>query len=299
MRPSHNTDFSVFLSNRSYDETGFLKWVYGQSPEKPFFPFVSDVYEGQVSDFVRDPTTNEVVGVFLTNLLMKHRVGKEGNLVPISIGKEVKKTPEEVPIKEAEPAPPGIEDNEDVKAADLNYAEKERLPPDNVQDWSALHHLQYCVMNESKFFITDENKVKFEEKNVEFDFDLITNFQAETGDNNANKDLWSSSGPFYSIGTLAYFVKCLGLKFSAYVRRVETLQHKQFVKKRDHSAVIQYLSASGDKIAPFNVRKLSDVPKDNDNSLFFKDHQAIKDDTYCLPMIKNVPIDLAIGNVQL
>ena len=293
VRPSHNTDFSVFLSNRSYDETGFLKWVYGQSPEKPFFPFVSDVYEGEVSDFVRDPATNEVVGVFLTNLLMKHRVGKEGNLVPVSEEKVVEK-PIEAPVKEAEPAPPGIEDNEDVKAADLNFAEKERVPPENEADWSALHHLQYCVMNESKFFITDDNKVKFEDKKVEFEFDQITNFQAETGDISAStKGLWSSSGPFYTIGTLAYFVKCLGLKFSSYVRRIETLQHKQFVKKRDHSAVIQYLSASGDK-APFNVRKLSDVPKENDNS-FFKDNAAIKDDTYCLPMIKNVPIDLAIA----
>ena len=77
-----------------------------------------------------------------------------------------------------EPAPPGIEDNQDIViAADLNFAKKERVPPENVSEWSSLHHLQHCFISSTDYTIVDEcGAVKFADKNVEFPFDEVTIF---------------------------------------------------------------------------------------------------------------------------
>ena len=59
-------------------------------------------------------------------------------------------------------------------------------------------------------------------KGKTFPFEELTNFQASKLENGpiTTDGSWNASGPFYTIGTLAYFMKCLGLKFSAYVRYV-------------------------------------------------------------------------------
>ena len=49
----------------------FFYQVYGQSPAKPYFPCVSDVYEGKVKHFVRDASTNTIIGIFIDALSKK------------------------------------------------------------------------------------------------------------------------------------------------------------------------------------------------------------------------------------
>ena len=73
VRPAHDRSFSVYLHNRGVDETMFMNWVYGQSPIKPYFPCVSDIYEGKIKHFVRDCTTNTIIGVFIDSLTKKLR----------------------------------------------------------------------------------------------------------------------------------------------------------------------------------------------------------------------------------
>ena len=74
---------------------------------------------------------------------------------------------------------------------------------------------------EKEPFNVDEVKgVNFVNKNLTFPFDELTNFQASKLENGPiNKQgNWNATGPFYSVGTLAYFMKCRGLKHISYVR---------------------------------------------------------------------------------
>ena len=84
IRPGNDRNFSVYLSGRGMNETDFLKWVYGHTPPKPYFPFVSDIYEGEVSSFVRDSTSNEILGVTLA------KINKTMTLTPSGLIKTVK-----------------------------------------------------------------------------------------------------------------------------------------------------------------------------------------------------------------
>ena len=74
---------------------------------------------------------------------------------------------------------------------------------------------------EKEPFNVDEVKgVNYVNKNLTFPFDELTNFQASKLENGPiNKQgNWNATGPFYSVGTLAYFMKCRGLKHISYVR---------------------------------------------------------------------------------
>ncbi len=107
VRPSQDKKFSVFLSNRGADETLFLKWVFGESTGKPYFPFVADVYEGTVKEFVRDQSTQKVVGISVENLSKVLCLNKNG-----SLANAIAQDPEEKEShEEFEPAPPGIDED--------------------------------------------------------------------------------------------------------------------------------------------------------------------------------------------
>ena len=92
--------------------------------------------------------------------------------------------------------------------------------PEKESEWSALHHLQHCCTNAKEFSVDEDKGVTFVNKNLTFPFDELTNFQVSKLENGPiNKEgLWNSSGPFYTIGTVAYFMKCLGLKHIHYIR---------------------------------------------------------------------------------
>ena len=68
----------MYLSGRGMDETGFMKWVYGQSPNKNYFPFISDIYQGKITSYMRDVTSQEVVGIIIGNVskTMSYNSGK-------------------------------------------------------------------------------------------------------------------------------------------------------------------------------------------------------------------------------
>ena len=124
-------------------------------------------------------------------------------------------------VKEDEPAPPGIDeasgtDNTKgaVKQTDIDFAIKAKSVPEEESEWTSLHHLQHCCSNDNEFNVDDVKGVNIVAKNVVFPFDELTNYQATMYKSN------NSFGPFYTIGTLAYFMKCRGLKYSAYVKYV-------------------------------------------------------------------------------
>ena len=116
------------------------------------------------------------------------------------------------------------------------------LLPKKENDWTAIHHLKHFCSNNNDFVVDGVNGVIFTTKDSEglttkvaddhfvsknmkgktFPFEELTNFQASKLENGpiTTDGSWNASGPFYTIGTLAYFMKCLGLKFSAYVRYV-------------------------------------------------------------------------------
>ena len=93
--------------------------------------------------------------------------------------------------------------------------------PEKEEDWTALHHLKHCCTGASDFAVDRVKGVNFTAKdNKCFTFDELTNFQASKLENGpiTKEGKWNGTGPFYTIGTLAYFMKCRGLKYSAYVR---------------------------------------------------------------------------------
>ena len=83
IRPCSDPQFSMYLSNRGMDETGFLNWLYGLSPLKPYFPFVSDLYEGVVTSFVRDSSSDKVNGVLLCLLKKKMKISSDGKCLKV------------------------------------------------------------------------------------------------------------------------------------------------------------------------------------------------------------------------
>ena len=197
---------------------------------------------------------------------------------------------------EDEPAPPGLEDAADVKEADLTFARKAIQVPEDEKEWAPLHYLQNACTKGQDFYIDHAKKViKFKTK--EFAFDEETSFQASSDDSNAG-DIWTSSGPFYNLITLALFVKCRGLKFTSYLKRIEAYDFVQYVKKADFEAVIQYLSGLGDK-APLNVRKSSEIKQQSkeEQKQFFNDKSTVlkrvKDSLYTVQDDSILP---AVGN---
>ena len=263
IRPGNDKSFSVFLSNRGMDETGFLKWVYGQSATKPFFPFVSEIYEASIKEFVRDTSTNGIIGVLLENIKHRLKVNKDGALV---------KPHEEVKADEPEePAPPGIEETE----AETFVPEP---APADENDWTPLHHLQNCCMNGLEY-IVNEKMVKI--KDLEFSRDEVTQFQV------------GSTGLFYGLGTLAYFMKNRGLKYSAYVKRTEALKQKQYVKRADVDAVINYLTMNE---PTRQVKKIADVMEEDNQIEIFNDRASIADDTFTIPSKEVIQPEVVFAN---
>ena len=115
IRPSSDKNFSVYLSGRGMNETDFLKWVYGQSINRPYFPFASDIYEGELDSYMRDTATGTIMGVILTNVVKKLNF-INGSYTKYVISEEVnsdekveeKEVEQEVPPgTEEEPTPPG------------------------------------------------------------------------------------------------------------------------------------------------------------------------------------------------
>ena len=93
----------------------FLKWVYGQSINRPYFPFASDIYEGELDSYMRDTATGTIMGVILTNVVKKLNF-INGSYTKCVASEDVnddekveeQKMEQEVPPgTEEEPTPPG------------------------------------------------------------------------------------------------------------------------------------------------------------------------------------------------
>jgi len=205
----------------------------------------------------------------------------------------------------AEPAPPGVSQEDlaspkkeqKIKDAEITLATEMKSIPEEESDWTPLHHLKHCCTTASDFVV--DNIKGFTAKDKSFPFDELTNFQGSKLENGPITDdgNWNATGPFYTIGTLAFFMKCRGLKYSAYVRRTQAHGYKQYVKKADHMSVIAHLTSSDGKMAPFNVRpvgdlierKTADLKEALEGKNFFSDrdhtliNQSINDDYYVIP----------------
>jgi hypothetical protein len=279
IRPVSDHSFSVYLSLRGTDETGFMRWIYDQLPPKQYFPFVSDIYEGQVTAFIRDPGTNKVNGVHLSNLSKVMKANLDGGLDRIInngttqlIKPEVSSNKPNQMMVEDEPAPPGIEDDEDIN--EVTDVKMDMNPPENKDEWSALHYLQNSCTKKEGFVVTNKVVQFTKQDNKEFPISTLTNVQAD--DRHKVNSPWIRNGPFYTLGCLAYFMKCRGLKYGAYVKRTVGLGHDQYVKRRDHINIIDYLTGKG-LIAPPNVRKVSDIKEREADKMFFKDRKVEED----------------------
>ncbi len=252
--------------------------------------------------FIRDPTTNLVNALYLTNLQKVFRPSKDGGLISVKqaggdikpLAKtEAKKTS---PTKHMfdEPAPPGDETKtEDVPEVMDESTRKAKNLPANKSEWTALNYLQWFCSQKKKFVVdVNAKEVKFGD-DVKFPFSKVTNFQADTREFQ-NMPGWKDSGPFYTIGTLAFFMENRYLKYSAYVARVTSLDHDQFVKRKDIRALVSFLVGS-EEAAPPNVRPMSEVNEDEvqDKSIF-KDRYVVDDDND--PEL-DLPDDETIGAV--
>ena len=98
------------------DESGFMRWIYGHSPNKSYFPFISDIYQGKISSYLRDVTSEEVVGIIIGNVSKSMSYNSGTGLINVKtsendnqLEKVTKKTPAVDEDKTEEPAPPGME----------------------------------------------------------------------------------------------------------------------------------------------------------------------------------------------
>ena len=116
IRPNNDKSFSVYLSGRGMDESGFMRWIYGHSPNKSYFPFISDIYQGKISSYMRDVTSEEVVGIIIGNVSKSMSYNSGTGLINVKTSEndnqleKVTKKPTAVDEdKSEEPAPPGME----------------------------------------------------------------------------------------------------------------------------------------------------------------------------------------------
>ncbi len=138
--------------------------------------------------------------------------------------------------------------------------------------WNGLDHLRNCCAQKEKGFKIANDKVKFEGVESEFPFEEQTSFQATSSG--------TKKAPFYFLGTLAFFMKCRGLKHSAYVKRTEALKHKQYVKKIDHAKVLDFLTDSESKV-PRNAKNVSSA-EEAEAGDFFADKSDATDESYVI-----------------